>query len=77
MPREAGALGETQRFYLRSEVMAARHAAFTSRVLSALRAHDVAAAVHGAARGAAGRRARRCIARWRAPSGGRACRATG
>src|SRR5262249_13041017 len=28
-----------------SEVMAARHAAFTSRVLSALRAHDVAAAV--------------------------------
>src|SRR5208283_345854 len=27
--REAGAIGETQRFYLRSEVMAARHAAFT------------------------------------------------
>jgi intracellular multiplication protein IcmB len=43
--REAGAIGATQRFYLRSEVMAARHAAFTSRVLSALRAHDVAAAV--------------------------------
>jgi len=39
---EAGRLGESQRFYLRSEVMAARHAAFTSRVLSALRAHDVA-----------------------------------
>ena len=30
---------------LRSEVMAARHSAFTSRVLSALRAHDVAASV--------------------------------
>ena len=41
----AGPIGNTQRFYLRSEVMAARHAAFTSRVLSALRSHDVAAAV--------------------------------
>jgi intracellular multiplication protein IcmB len=43
--REAGAIGTTQRFYLRSEVMAARHSAFTSRVLLALRAHDVSAAV--------------------------------
>ncbi len=43
--REAGAIGNTQRFYMRSEVMAARHSAFTSRVLSALRAHDVAASV--------------------------------
>ena len=42
---EAGSIGNTQRFYLRSEVMAARHSAFTSRVLSALRAHDVTAAV--------------------------------
>ena len=40
-----GALGDTQRFHMRSEVMAARHGAFTSRVLSALRAHDVTAAV--------------------------------
>lgn len=39
--RECGALGGTQRFYLRSEVMAARHSAFVSRVQSALRAHDV------------------------------------
>ena len=39
--REAGVLGNTQRFYLCSEVLAARHTAFTSRVLSALRAHDV------------------------------------
>ncbi len=38
-----GVLGETQRVYLRSEVMAARHAAFASRVLSALRAHHVSA----------------------------------
>ena len=30
---------------MRSEVMAARHSAFTSRVLSALRAHDVTASV--------------------------------
>ena len=43
--REAGSIGETQRFYLRSEVMAARHAAFTQRVLSALRAHDVSAGI--------------------------------
>ncbi|MBN8909907.1 MAG: ATP-binding protein, partial [Rhodospirillales bacterium] len=43
--RAAGAIGETQRFTMRSEIMAARHAAFTSRVLSALRAHDVSATV--------------------------------
>ena len=39
MPREAGAIGDTQRFYLRSEVMAARHAAFTvARAVGAARA---------------------------------------
>jgi intracellular multiplication protein IcmB len=43
--REAGTIGETQRFYLLSEVMSARHAAFTARALAALRAHEVAAAV--------------------------------
>jgi intracellular multiplication protein IcmB len=42
---QTGPLGETQRFYLRSEIMMARHAAFSSRVLSALRAHDIAAEV--------------------------------
>ncbi len=42
--RAAGAIGATQRFYLRSEVMMARHAAFTARVLSALHAREVAAA---------------------------------
>ena len=40
-----GAIGDTQRYFLRSEIMAARHAAFTSRLLSALRAHDVSAAM--------------------------------
>jgi intracellular multiplication protein IcmB len=43
--RGLGSLGGTQRIHLRSEVMAARHTAFTARVLSALRAHDVSAAV--------------------------------
>ena len=43
--REAGLLGDTQRFTLRSEIMAARHGAFTSRVLSALRTHDIAASL--------------------------------
>ena len=70
--REAGAIEETQRFYLRSEVMAARHAAFTSRVLSALRAHDVAAAVIEPHEALKVSREARCQAR----SGGRACRAT-
>ena len=36
--------GGGQRLYLRSEVMAARHNAFVSRVQAALRAHDVAVA---------------------------------
>ena len=36
--------GEAQRFYLRSEVMKARHDAFVSRVAASLKAHDVAAA---------------------------------
>ena len=39
----AGTLGDTQRFYLRSEIMSARHNAFASRLLSALRAHDISA----------------------------------
>ena len=43
--RQTGALGNTQRLYLCSEVMAARHSAFVSRVVSALRAHDVSASV--------------------------------
>jgi intracellular multiplication protein IcmB len=42
---QVGPLGDTQRFTLRSEIMAARHGAFTSRVLSALRTHDVAASL--------------------------------
>ena len=41
--KQAGPIGDTQRFTLRSEIMAARHKAFTSRVLAALRAHDVTA----------------------------------
>ena len=60
--KELGPVGDTQRFYLRSEVMAARHAAFTSRVLSALRAHDVAAGGDRPARGAR-RRALRDVSR--------------
>ena len=40
-----GAVGDAQRIYLRSEVMAARHSAFTSRVMNSLRAHDVSLAV--------------------------------
>ena len=40
-----GPVGDAQRIYMRSEVMAARHNAFTSRVMNALRAHDVALAV--------------------------------
>ncbi len=45
--RQTGAVGNAQRLYLRSEVMAARHTAFVSRVQSALRAHDVSAALLG------------------------------
>ena len=37
-------VGDSQRFFLRSEVMAARHSAFVTRVMSSLKAHDVAAA---------------------------------
>ena len=43
--REVGAAGNMQRLFLCSEVMSARHTAFVSRVASALRAHDVSAAV--------------------------------
>ena len=75
--KELGAVGKTQRFYLRSEVMAARHTAFTSRVLSALRAHDVAAAAiepHDALR----RRARGDVSRnGRLRLAAHACRAIG
>jgi intracellular multiplication protein IcmB len=42
---QVGPLGDTQRFTLRSDIMAARHGAFTSRVLSALRTNDVAASL--------------------------------
>ena len=42
---QIGAVGDAQRIYLRSEVMAARHSAFTSRVMNSLRAHDVSLAV--------------------------------
>jgi intracellular multiplication protein IcmB len=42
---EIGAVGDAQRIYLRSEVMAARHNAFTSRVINSLRAHDIGLAV--------------------------------
>ena len=40
-----GAVGNTQRLHLCSDVMAARHSAFVSRVVSSLRAQDVGAAV--------------------------------
>ncbi len=43
--KHGGGVVGTQRFYMRSEVMAARHTAFVSRVQSALRAHDVAISV--------------------------------
>ena len=42
--KKTGPVGGNQRLYLRSEVMAARHNAFISRTISALRAHDVAVA---------------------------------
>jgi intracellular multiplication protein IcmB len=42
---QAGLLGDTQRFTMRSEIMSARHGAFTSRVISALRTHDIAASI--------------------------------
>lgn len=37
-------VGHGQRFYLRSEIMAARHTAFVARVMASLRNHDVAVA---------------------------------
>ena len=36
LAKECPLVGDTQRFYLRSEVMAARHGAFVSRVMSSL-----------------------------------------
>ena len=42
LARELPRVGDTQRFYLRSDIMAARHAAFVSRVMSSLRNADVA-----------------------------------
>ncbi len=42
---QAGAIGDTQRFTLRSEIMMARHGAFTSRVLAAVKTHDVTASI--------------------------------
>ena len=43
--RDCPPVGDCQRFYLRSEIMAARHDAFVSRVLRALRTNDVATAL--------------------------------
>jgi intracellular multiplication protein IcmB len=40
-----GPVGNSQRVYLCSEVMASRHSAFVSRVMNSLRAHDVSLAV--------------------------------
>jgi intracellular multiplication protein IcmB len=40
-----GPVGDAQRIYLRSEVMASRHEAFTSRVMNSLRAHDVSVGI--------------------------------
>ncbi|MEO8882678.1 MAG: ATP-binding protein [Devosia sp.] len=42
LARELPRVGDTQRFYLRSDIMAARHAAFVSRVVASLRNADVA-----------------------------------
>ena len=42
LARELPRVGDTQRFYLRSDIMAARHAAFVSRVVASLRNGDVA-----------------------------------
>lgn len=43
LARACPRVGDGQRFYLRSEIMAARHAAFVGRVLRALRTADIAA----------------------------------
>ena len=42
--KEIPRIGAAQKFWLRSEVMKARHDAFVGRVLSSLRAHDIGAA---------------------------------
>jgi intracellular multiplication protein IcmB len=42
LARELPRVGDTQRFYLRSDIMAARHAAFVGRVVASLRNADVA-----------------------------------
>jgi intracellular multiplication protein IcmB len=42
LAREWSRVGDSQRFYLRSDIMAARHAAFVARVTAALRNGDVA-----------------------------------
>jgi intracellular multiplication protein IcmB len=44
LARECPSIGDAQGFFLRSEVMAARHQGFVTRVLGSLRAHDIAAA---------------------------------
>ena len=43
LAKEWSRVGDSQRFYLRSDIMAARHNAFVQRVLASLRNHDVAA----------------------------------
>ncbi len=42
LARELPRVGDSQRFYLRSDIMAARHASFVSRVIASLRNADVA-----------------------------------
>ncbi len=44
LAQQCPGIGGAQRFYLRSEVMAARHGAFVLRVLSAFKAQDIGAA---------------------------------
>jgi len=43
MAKECSGIGDAQKFFLRSEVMAAHHAGFVSRIVSSLKRHDVAA----------------------------------
>lgn len=43
MAKECPGIGDAQKFFLRSEVMAAHHAGFVSRIVSALKGLDVAA----------------------------------
>lgn len=43
LAKKCDKIGDAQKFFLRSEVMAARHAGFVSRVLSSLKGLDVAA----------------------------------